>query len=142
MGDRVQNIESAIRLMKENGINVLNNSFLYETKAMYYEDQDHFLNGACEVCRLSICMARADTDQVSTVQEPLALLDTLQAIENALGRKRAIEKGPRTIDLDIILYGNERIQHARLNVPHPGLLERDFVLRPLNEYPQHTLITF
>ena len=66
--------------------------------------------------------------------EPLALLDELQAIERDMGRKKVIDKGPRNIDLDILLYGNERIDHERLTVPHAGIFEREFVLRPLAEY--------
>ncbi|KAI9902739.1 hypothetical protein N3K66_002091 [Trichothecium roseum] len=85
---------------------------------MYVEDQNHFINGACEI---------------ETELEPLALLDQLQAIENDMGRKKVIDKGPRNIDLDILLYGDETVQHERLNVPHIGITEREFVLRPLAE---------
>lgn len=62
---------------------------------------------------------------------PIELLDALQAIERELGRTKTIEKGPRSIDLDILLYDQERISHERLNIPHKLMLERDFVLRPL-----------
>ena len=65
--------------------------------------------------------------------EPLALLDQLQDIENTMGRKKVIDKGPRNIDLDILLYGDEKIDHERLTVPHIGIPEREFVLRPLTE---------
>ncbi len=65
--------------------------------------------------------------------EPLDLLDELQSIERALGRQKIIDKGPRIIDLDILLYEDEVIDHERLKVPHPGLFEREFVLRPLAE---------
>ena len=78
-------------------------------------------------------MIRPDAGQISTVQEPLTLLDTLQSIEQTLGRKRTIEKGPRTIDLDVLLYGKRPFYDERLTIPHPGLFEREFVLRPLNE---------
>lgn len=71
--------------------------------------------------------------QIETELEPLALLDQLQAIENEMGRKKVIDKGPRNIDLDILLYGDETVQHERLNVPHIGITEREFVLRPLAE---------
>lgn len=63
----------------------------------------------------------------------MALLDTLQSIEKDLGRRKLIDKGPRNIDLDILLYGDERISNERLNVPHIGITEREFVLRPLSE---------
>lgn len=71
--------------------------------------------------------------QVETELEPLALLDQLQAIEREMGRQKVIDKGPRNIDLDILLYGDEKVQHERLNVPHVGIPERGFVLRPLAE---------
>jgi len=70
---------------------------------------------------------------VETTLEPLALLDELQGIENALGREKTIDKGPRNIDLDILLYDDKVIDHERLKVPHPGMFEREFVLRPLAE---------
>ena len=65
--------------------------------------------------------------------EPLKLLDELQAIEREMGRKKLIDKGPRNIDLDILIYGDEKVEHERLNVPHIGIPEREFVLRPLAE---------
>lgn len=71
--------------------------------------------------------------QVETDLEPLALLDELQAIEKALGRKKLIDKGPRSIDLDILMYDNQKVDHERLKVPHVGIPEREFVLRPLSE---------
>ena len=118
IGDRVSHIESALQLMKKRAINVVQTSPLYETKPMYYEDQNPFVNGVCEV---------------STDQEPLVLLNTLQSIERDLGRERSIAKGPRTIDLDVVSYGESRMDARRLILPHPGLAERDFVLRPLND---------
>lgn len=63
--------------------------------------------------------------------EPLELLDAIQSIEIELGRKKLIDKGPRSIDLDILLYDDQVFSHERLNVPHKLMLERDFVLRPL-----------
>jgi 2-amino-4-hydroxy-6-hydroxymethyldihydropteridine diphosphokinase / dihydropteroate synthase len=66
--------------------------------------------------------------------EPIALLDELQAIEKSMGRKKIIDKGPRNIDLDILLYEDVVVDHERLNLPHPGIPEREFVLRPLAEY--------
>ncbi len=119
MGDRVANIETALAKLEENDeMHIVRLSSLYETKPMYYDDQDTFLNGVC---------------QIETCLEPLELLDALQAIENALGRKRIIDKGPRTMDLDIILYNQDYIRHPRLEVPHKLMLEREFVLRPLAE---------
>ena len=73
------------------------------------------------------------TEQVATDLAPLELLDQLQAIEESLGRKKIIDKGPRNIDLDILLQGDLSVDHPRLTVPHPLMLEREFVLRPLCE---------
>lgn len=63
----------------------------------------------------------------------MALLDQLQAIEKDMGRRKIIDKGPRNIDLDILLYGDLAVSDERLNVPHIGIPEREFVLRPLAE---------
>lgn len=62
---------------------------------------------------------------------PIELLDSLQAIETAMGRKKVVDKGPRVIDLDILLYNKETFSDERLNIPHNLMLEREFVLRPL-----------
>lgn len=70
---------------------------------------------------------------METTLEPMALLDRLQAIENELGRVKIIDKGPRSIDLDVLLYEDEVIDTERLKVPHISMLEREFVLRPLCE---------
>lgn len=72
--------------------------------------------------------------------EPLELLDRLQAIEKELGRVKVVEKGPRTIDLDIIMYREQTFKHERLIVPHPLMHERDFVLRPLAEYADQYML--
>nr|KAK5442179.1 trifunctional dihydropteroate synthetase [Exophiala xenobiotica] len=119
MGNRVANIEASLTRMRTHGLDIVKVSPLYETKPMYYDDQDAFLNGVC---------------QVETSLEPLPLLDVLQGIENDLGRKRTIDKGPRTIDLDIVLYNQQNIKHPRLEVPHKLMLEREFVLRPLSDF--------
>jgi 2-amino-4-hydroxy-6-hydroxymethyldihydropteridine diphosphokinase/dihydropteroate synthase len=70
---------------------------------------------------------------VETTLGPIPLLDVLQSIEKSLGRKKIIDKGPRNIDLDILLFDDQAIDHERLKVPHPGIFEREFVLRPLAE---------
>lgn len=71
--------------------------------------------------------------ELSTSLAPLALLEALQAIELAHGRQRPYRNAPRTLDLDVLLWGSERIEHARLSVPHPRLHLRAFVLAPLAE---------
>ncbi|KAL2158893.1 hypothetical protein VTH06DRAFT_2923 [Thermothelomyces fergusii] len=102
LGDRIGWIEKACNEMDARGD----------------QDQDRFVNGACEV---------------ETTLEPLELLDALQDIEKALGRKKLVDKGPRNIDLDILLYDNIQFDHERLKIPHVGITEREFVLRPLAE---------
>lgn len=70
---------------------------------------------------------------METNLDPLTLLDVLQDIEEDLGRKRILDKGPRNIDLDIVLYDSKEVSHERLQIPHKSMLEREFVLRPLAE---------
>ncbi|AEO70793.1 d77d9c31-c144-45fb-b233-259670644fbf [Thermothielavioides terrestris] len=118
IGDRIGWIERACNEMDARGIRVKRTSSLWETEPMYVLDQDRFVNGACEV---------------ETTLEPLELLDALQDIEKALGREKLIDKGPRNIDLDILLYDNITFDHERLKIPHVGIPEREFVLRPLAE---------
>ena len=118
LGDRVGHIEGALDALSRDGIKVLKLSKLYETKPMYVEDQASFLNGVA---------------LVETELDPIPLLDTLQKIELEAHRVKVIDKGPRTLDLDIVLYDNERVAHERLTVPHRLMLEREFVLRPLAE---------
>ncbi|EME38339.1 hypothetical protein DOTSEDRAFT_140714 [Dothistroma septosporum NZE10] len=123
VGDRVSTIEEAMRVLDGNDkIKLLQTSPLYETEPMYVEDQERFLNGMCKI---------------ETQLDSIKLLDTLQAVENNLGRVKLIDKGPRNIDLDIIAYGQQVIESDRLTVPHRLMLEREFVLRPLCEYFVH-----
>ena len=69
--------------------------------------------------------------KIKTDLTPLKLLKQLQKIENEVGRRRTVRWGPRTIDLDILLFGDKVIERKELKVPHPRLMERDFVLKPL-----------
>ncbi|KAI9746985.1 MAG: trifunctional dihydropteroate synthetase [Candelina submexicana] len=118
MGDRVAMIEDACRHMDSRGIKVLRTSGLWETEAMYVKEQSSFINGVCEV---------------ETSLGPFELLDELQKIETSMGRMKIIDKGPRNIDLDILLYGDKVVDDPRLSIPHRLLLERPFVLHPLCE---------
>ncbi|KAF2748882.1 folic acid synthesis protein [Sporormia fimetaria CBS 119925] len=119
LGDRVAAIEAACKHMESSGrIKITRTSSLWETRAMYVLDQDKFVNGVCEI---------------ETSLRPMELLDELQSIENKMGRLKVIDKGPRNIDLDIVLYDHEVITNERLQVPHKLMLEREFVLRPLCE---------
>jgi 2-amino-4-hydroxy-6-hydroxymethyldihydropteridine diphosphokinase len=118
VGDRENNLREAIRLLAEAGIRILKISSIYETEPVDYLEQAWFLNAVLE--------AHADLPA-------LDLLHKLRAIESAMGSKKAFAKGPRLIDLDILLYGNESIATPELQVPHPRMLERRFVLVPLTE---------
>ena len=71
--------------------------------------------------------------QVDPTMGSLQLLDMVKDIENKMGREKTIDKGPRNIDLDILLHGNREFAHERLSIPHKSMLEREFVLRPLCE---------
>ena len=88
----------------------------YETAPMGYTEQDPFINAVV---------------LIETTLEPLKLLHHLQAIERAQGRVREIKNGPRTIDCDLVLFGTRVLNLPELILPHPGLVSRDFVLRPL-----------
>lgn len=122
MGDRRANLEQAVRMMNEKAGTVLNCSEIIETKAYGYTDQDDFLNMAV---------------LLETGLDPHELLDVLHEIENALGRVRVIHWGPRTIDLDIIFYGDRVLNDQDLTVPHPDYQNRDFVLIPLMNIVPH-----
>ena len=118
-GDRERIIAQAVRLMGE-VLTDLRVSTLYETRPMYVLDQPAFLNAAVEG---------------KTSRQPEELLDRLQSAEAVLGRDRLseIRMGPRTLDLDILLFGDHVVQTTRLSIPHPRLLERAFALVPLLE---------
>jgi 2-amino-4-hydroxy-6-hydroxymethyldihydropteridine diphosphokinase len=116
IGDREANLRAAIDRLPANGIEVLRVSPIYETEPVDYTDQRWFLNLVVEA---------------STALLPMQLLARTGRIERELGRIRAIAKGPRTIDVDILLYGRSLIRSAKLEVPHPRMGERRFVLAPL-----------
>ena len=119
VGDREEYIEQAITLLRETpGIKVIRRSSNFETQPQGKKNQPLFINAAVEI---------------STTFSPQNLLDLLQAFEDTLGRDRSIEWGPRTIDMDILLYGNDLISEDKLTVPHPLMHERLFVLEPLKE---------
>jgi 2-amino-4-hydroxy-6-hydroxymethyldihydropteridine diphosphokinase len=119
LGDRYQYLIQAVDLIADAPSLVLvSTSSVYETDPVGYEDQDLFLNMVIEV----------KTD-LSAEQ----LLANCMRIEQKLGRKREIRWGPRTIDLDILLYNQENIETEELTVPHPRMLERAFVMVPLLE---------
>ncbi len=118
VGNREENLREAVRRLREAGILVKRTSSIYETEPVDYLEQAWFLNSALE----------AETDL-----PPQKLLATMREIERVMGSKKPIAKGPRLIDLDILLYGDETIATSDLQVPHPRMLERLFVLVPLAE---------
>ena len=120
LGDREASIRHAVELLSQTaGVDVAGVSTLRETDPVGYLDQPRFLNGAAEL---------------ETTLPARALLDRLLEVERALGRERTGPRyGPRTIDLDLLLYGDERLDEPGLRVPHPRLHERAFALEPLAE---------
>lgn len=119
VGDREEYIEQALFLLEKNpGIQIAKKSANYETEPEGGVDQPPFINAAIEI---------------RTKLPPEKLLEVCQEIETALGRDRETEWGPRTIDIDILLYGNEIISDEKLQIPHPLMHERLFVLKPLKE---------
>lgn len=104
---------------------LLRASRLWHSKPMGPQDQPDYVNAVAEL---------------ETSLEPLALLDQLQALEQSHRRVRLQHWGPRTLDLDLLLYDQQQINHPRLQVPHPGLTQRSFVLAPLAELEPELLI--
>ncbi len=119
MGNKKENIDSAIGLLREHHqINITKISSYYQTEPVGYKDQDWFLNIVVQV----------DTSLV-----PYALLAYCNQIEEKLKRERKIRWGPRTIDIDILLYEKYISNEEKLTVPHPRMVERSFVMIPLYE---------
>ena len=118
-GDRAANLHEALRQLETLGQVTAISSF-HDTDPVGYEDQPRFLNAAA---------------LLETELPPLDLLHALLAIEHAMGRDRstAPPKGPRIIDLDLLLYGDVILQTPELTLPHPAMHERRFVLAPLSE---------
>jgi 2-amino-4-hydroxy-6-hydroxymethyldihydropteridine diphosphokinase len=121
LGNREETIRRALELLSAVGdVEIVSVSSLRETDPVGYEDQPRFLNGAAALC---------------TELRPRQLLERLLEVERLLGRDRSSGPrfGPRTIDLDLLLYGSAEIAEPGLSVPHPRLAERRFVLEPLTE---------
>lgn len=114
LGDSRQILAEAVQKLATLG--AVKTSRLYQSPPMGPQDQPNYLNAAV---------------QLVTDLEPLALLDELQRFEQESGRVRLRRWGERTLDLDLLMYGEEQIQNERLTVPHIGVMERDFVLMPL-----------
>ncbi|MGB6198630.1 MAG: 2-amino-4-hydroxy-6-hydroxymethyldihydropteridine diphosphokinase [Candidatus Acidiferrales bacterium] len=118
LGDRAAFIERAIDALGAAGVRVLRRSAIYDTEPVDAPAQGWFLNLAVEA---------------ETALAPQALLNVLLGIERSLGRERAVPRGPRTIDIDILLYGSSVVREPGLTIPHPAMTARRFVLVPLAE---------
>ena len=118
LGDREAFLNQALERLQAAGVRTVRRSSIHETEPQDFRDQPWFLNMAVEV----------ETDLT-----PLALLAAIQKIEAEMGRQRTVPKGPRTIDIDILFYANLTINTPDLEIPHPRLSERRFVLDPLSE---------
>ncbi len=126
LGDREETLQRALRLLDGEGIDVTAVSTLRETEPVGYLDQPLFLNGVA---------------RVATRLTPQELLTALLEVERELGRDRSGPRfGPRTVDLDLLLYDQLVLDEEGLTVPHPRLHERRFVLEPLNELAPGLLI--
>ena len=118
LGDRESHCGSAINLLIESGISVLKRSAMIETKPWGVTDQPVFLNMVIEI---------------ETGLKPHELLTLLKKTEHAVGRTETVRWGPRVIDLDILFYEDAVLKTHDLEIPHPRISEREFVLRPLAE---------
>lgn len=117
VGDRAGNLNSAIDRLRAIGKAVAISSF-YETEPVEFTEQPWFLN----------CAIALDTEAT-----PRQLLSGILDIEQQLGRRRGQQKGPRIIDIDILLFGDSLVEDPGLTIPHPAMQERRFVLEPLAE---------
>jgi len=125
IGNKAHHCEKAIaEILKANGHKLLAQSSLFKTQPIGYTSQDWFVNGVIKI---------------ETELEPLDLLRTLRAIESRLGRTKAVRWGPRVIDLDILFYDEEEIKTGEVQIPHPSLHERQFVLIPLMEIDRNLI---
>jgi len=118
IGERAENIARAIALLPAHGVRVVMKSSLYETEPVEFLAQGWFLN----------CVVEVETDLA-----PRELMRALLTIERAMGRERVAPKGPRIIDMDILLFGPLVVREKDLEIPHPRMAERRFVLVPLAE---------
>jgi 2-amino-4-hydroxy-6-hydroxymethyldihydropteridine diphosphokinase len=118
LGDRLAVLITAVRLLGERGVDLDRCSSVYETEPQGKVDQPAFLNMVI---------------RVQTLHDPAALLALMHEVERALGRERRERWGPRTIDIDLLLYRDQVMLTESLQVPHPRMLQRAFVLVPLIE---------
>ncbi len=118
VGDRADNLRHAVAALEDTGVRVWQVSSIYETEPVDLREQPWFLN----------CVVKAETELPAA-----ELLKKLGQIELLMGSKKIVPKGPRPIDLDILLYGDKSVETPELRVPHPRMHLRRFVLVPLAE---------
>jgi 2-amino-4-hydroxy-6-hydroxymethyldihydropteridine diphosphokinase len=118
VGDRAAHLERAISALGERGVAVTRRSSIYDTEPVELREQPWFLN----------CVVEAVTDLM-----PVQLMRALLEIERSMGRRRRVPKGPRLIDMDILLFGTSIMRTREVEIPHPRMAERRFVLVPLAE---------
>jgi 2-amino-4-hydroxy-6-hydroxymethyldihydropteridine diphosphokinase len=118
LGDRAANLRQALKALPESGVRVLRCSSFYETEPVDFLEQPWFLN----------CVVEAETSL-----DPSRLLEELQGIERNMGSRKPVPRGPRILDLDVLFYGADVIRSAGMEIPHPRLAQRRFVLVPLAE---------
>jgi 2-amino-4-hydroxy-6-hydroxymethyldihydropteridine diphosphokinase len=121
LGDRAANLEQAIAALAAAGIETVKRSSLYATEPVGFGPQNWFLN----------CVVEASTELM-----PRQLLRATQQVEHDLGHRRLVRNGPRTVDIDILFYGATVVSMPDLEIPHPRIPERRFVLIPLREIAQ------
>jgi len=126
IGNREENIKRALKALDAHpAIEIVRVSSLYETAPVGYTEQPEFLNAVA---------------QISTSLQPLKLLEFCLSIERELGRVREVKWGPRTIDIDVLLYDTVELSSEQLTLPHPRFHERCFVLIPLAEIAPDTVV--
>jgi 2-amino-4-hydroxy-6-hydroxymethyldihydropteridine diphosphokinase len=124
LGNRKKNLLRAVSLLKKSSVGIVTASSLYETSPVGFPAQPWFLNQVLEI---------------ETEMEPEFLLLLVKRIERNMGRKHSIQKGPRCIDIDILLAENKVVQTDKLQIPHPEVAKRNFVLVPLKEISPNTV---
>jgi len=124
IGDRSKNLEKALSLIEKEGAKILKKSSVYETEPVDFPPHPCFFNQVVEV---------------SAKLDPMDLLSAIKKIEQQMGRKPAIQKEPRIIDIDILLAEKTVIRTEKLEIPHPRMDKRNFVLIPFNEISPKTV---
>ena len=125
LNNRENNIQRAFVELEKNNIQILKRSSIIETDPLGGPPQGKFLNAVIKI---------------KTSLSPQDLLTLSKSIEQKLGRTETVVNGPRIIDIDILFYNEERIHTPQLTIPHPRMLERDFVMKPLKEIAPEIII--